>query len=136
MNYFLRLNITLLIIIPCFLLSQPISLGRLSRQCIEIWRMMSDLVEQKDYFSATEPNESQDFLDQILCGLVKIRDTISQLKNNHEFDHSAAEYVESSLDCIESYSYDLVQHYPGSWSTVIQDQVFRTQQEYAQYLVP
>lgn len=99
---------------------------------------MSDLVEQKKrpLLKNIDDKVYNDFLDEIICALVRARDMIAQVQKQQQIDLAAAEYVASSLDCIESYSYDLIQYYPGGWSTVIQDQVIRTQEAYAQEIVP
>jgi hypothetical protein len=121
-----------------YTLQEVASLGRLSRQCIKIWRMMSDLVEQRINGDeiAGEKILDNDILDKILCSLVRVRDMIIKVEKQHIIDIVTVKYVESSLDCIESYSYDLMHCYPGSWSTVIQDQVARVQEEYIHYIFP
>jgi hypothetical protein len=120
-------------------------LTSVSRQCIKIWCLIRNLVENKadlpDIPSAglsdTALAESDiEHLDTLLCRVMKVRDTLSHYGTNPISDTQTAEYIDSSLDCIGQYTHDLVEQYPGSWSTIIQEQVFRTQEAYAQHLLP
>lgn len=119
--------------------SNPL-LTQLSRQCIKIWCLISNLVDNngtKDGLvqPQAEP-EVVEHLDMLLCRIMKVRDTLSHCGKNPVSDTQAAHYIDSSLDCIGQYTYELVAQYPGFWSEMIQEQVSRTQDACAQYLLP
>lgn len=122
-------------------LSVPIiqknGLQQLSRQCIKIWCLIRNVVEDvaTDAEAAlqVEPVET---LDAVLCRIMQLRDVITKCDLADTYDKKTADYIDSALDCIGQYTYDLVARYPGSWSTVIQEQVFRTQEAYAQRIMP
>ncbi len=109
-------------------------LVQISRQCIKIWCLMSHLVENKE--NVQSEGETIDHLDGLLCRIMRVRDTISRMNAQESCDMQTAEYIDSSLDCIHSYSYDLIKRYPGNWSTIIQEQLVRTQDAYARSILP
>jgi hypothetical protein len=115
-------------------------LTQLSRQCIKIWCLISNLVDNNDTKDNSVQKQAEpavvESLDTLLCRIMKVRDTLSHCSKNPVSDTQTAHYIDSSLDCIGQYTYDLVAQYPGNWSTIIQEQVFRTQEAYAHYLVP
>ncbi len=109
---------------------------QLSRSCVKIWSVMRDLVDNSDAQSKeiTVGEDSPiEHLDDLLCKTVRVRDMIKSLDFTSSADSNAtAYYIDSVLDCVGQYTYDLVKQYPGSWSSVIQEQVFRAQEAYAQ----
>lgn len=116
------------------------TLMQLSRSCIKIWSLMRDLVDNggtpNNDLLAAESSGNIDLFDTILCKMVRVRDMIKSVNFNSATDaHSTVYYIDSSLDCIGQYTYDLVKQYPGSWSSVIQEQVFRAQEAYAQSIM-
>lgn len=129
----------------CITIIQPVhaivgkeSFAQVPRQCIKIWCLMRNMVDNnyaKDKDTAIE-SDSVDLLDNLLCRIMRVREIISHMDTTAIYDLKDAQYIDNSLDCIESYSYDLVQRYPGSWSTIIQEQVFRTQDAYARCVLP
>lgn len=116
------------------------TLLQLSRSCIKVWSLMRDLVDNRDLHNnellAGDDPEHVDRLDNLLCKMVHVRDMIKSLDFSSSADaNSVAHYIDSSLDCIGQYTYDLVKQYPGNWSSVIQEQVFRAQDAYAQSMM-
>lgn len=114
------------------------SLMQVSRQCIKIWCLMRNLVDDKESVQKemAADAESIDLLDALLCRIMRVRDAIAHIDTRPHGDMQTAEYIDSSLDCIESYTYDLIKQYPGSWSVIIQEQVFRTQDAYMRCVAP
>lgn len=115
-----------------------VPLKAVSRQSIKIWCLMRDLVDNKydKHKNALSEAEAVENMDNLLCRIVRMRDALSHLDVNTLYEKKEISYFDSSLDCIESYTYDLVKQYPGSWSTVIQEQIFRTQDAYVQHVLP
>lgn len=118
-------------------MSNPV-LSDMSRQCIKIWCRIRNLVENNADLHVKHSAEIEyvEDLDALLCRIMKVRDTISHFGTQTVADTQTAAYIDSSLDCIGQYTYDLVERYPGSWSTIIQEQVFRTQEAYVNHIVP
>jgi hypothetical protein len=117
--------------------SNPV-LTQVSRQCIKIWCLIRNLVEY-DSSAVKEQSVESDFvesLDTLLCRVMKVRDTLSHCGTNPISDTQTAGYVDSALDCIGQYTYDLKERYPGSWSDIIQEQVVRTQEAYTNHVLP
>jgi|GEM_PF-4957049 len=107
-------------------------LKRLSKHAVKIWLLTNQLVENQGADTAVHA----DFFDDILYRLVIVRQLIKQIKHIDIHEAATVEYVSSVLDCVESYTYDLTQRYPGSWSAVIKDQVTRVQDCFTRYLMP
>jgi len=115
------------------------ALTQVSRQCIKIWCLIRNLVENAGDDATKEKIEETvlvDHLDTLLCRVMKVRDTLSHYGTNPVSDRQTAEYIDSSLDCIGQYTYDLKERYPCSWSDVIQEQIFRTQEAYVNHVLP
>lgn len=127
----------------CAGVQQKSSFSQLSRQCIKIWCLMRNLVDDADVDKTPILEEQDlltvDYLDNLLCRVVRVRDMIAGIdcaaSNKQGDEETTAAYVDSSLDCIGQYTHDLVKQYPGSWSTIIQEQVFRAQEAYADTLM-
>jgi hypothetical protein len=125
--------------------SNPV-LTQISRQCIKIWCLIRDLVENKvdqsDIPSSARSSNAAlaesdiDNFDILLCRVMKVRDTLSHCDKNPISDMQTAHYIDSSLDCIGQYTYDLKERFPGSWSDIIQEQVVRTQEAFANHVLP
>lgn len=117
-----------------YIVADPID--KLSRQCLKIWSQMGMMIEYKQSIYHDDTTATTEALDTILCRLVRVRDLLGEFTLSSVLDLQKAEYVGSSLDCIESYAYDLIQQYPGSWSDVIQAQIMRVQDAYNKSIMP
>jgi hypothetical protein len=117
--------------------SNPV-LTQVSRQCIKIWCLIRNLVECDNGAVKEQSVESDviDNFDTLLCRVMKVRDTLSHCDKNPISDMQTAHYIDSSLDCIGQYTYDLKERFPGSWSDIIQEQVVRTQEAYTNHVLP
>jgi hypothetical protein len=118
--------------------STPIAnpFNKLTQQCITIWSLMSGLIENNQMTYQYDHSACIEALDTILCRLVRVRDIISTVTHASTSDAQRIDYIGSSLDCIESYGYDLIKKYPGSWSSVIQEQIVRAQEAYSNHIMP